>query len=369
MSFIVEDLRKYRKLLFILLTASLIFSQNFEANAWFGDPNIKKIVAQVDTLVVQDELEKAKIVLVKYENKFKDDPLWKTTFRLVNSLIISKGNYERGKKLYDLRNFQSALELLSNVSIQDSKRYSDSQLLINKIKIAVIDEAILRSSSLVLDSKYEDALSVLENVKNYPYIQDPKFRNLYEKVKPLAVKQKDKRLKKGIEAQKKRIEAQMKRNANLKASLKSMKVKTDKFNGYKFYKDRTSPYYADNNAFYLYIGKASKNSQPYLLLMVRYSDDDWLFVDSAEISIDGSVQDLDLGDDWNRDNGSSSIWEWAEINPDEAHLSQIEEIIKSKKAVIRFYGHQYRDDFTITSTQKRALRNVLNAYEALMIGY
>jgi hypothetical protein len=362
MSFIIEDLRKYRKLLFILLTASLIFSQNFEANAWFGDPNIKKIVAQVDTLCSQDELEKAKTFLVKYENKFKNDPLWKTSFRLVNSLIISKGNYEKGKKLYDLRKFQSALELLSDVSIQDSKRYSDSQLLIKKIEIAVIDKAISSANSLVLDSKYEDALSVLENVKNYSYIQDTKFRNLYEKIKPLAVKQKDKRLKKGIEAKMKYI-------AKLKASLKLMKVKTDKFNGYKFYRDRTSPYYSDNNAFYLYIGKASKNSQPYLLLIVRYSDDDWLFVDSAEISIDGSVQDLDLGDDWSRDNGGSSIWEWVEIEPNEAHLLQIEEIIKAKKAVIRFYGSQYRDDFTITSTQKRALRNVLNAYKALMIGY
>jgi hypothetical protein len=43
----------------------------------------------------------------------------------------------------------------------------------------------------------------------------------------------------------------------------------------------------------------------------------------------------------------------------------IEAIIGSRSTTIRFIGDQYHADRTISSAQKRAFRNVLNAYEAL----
>jgi hypothetical protein len=143
-----------------------------------------------------------------------------------------------------------------------------------------------------------------------------------------------------------------------------MRIETDKFNGIKFYTDRSTPYYSNYSTFHLYIGK-NGDSDPYLRFKVRYSDDDWLFVDSASINIDGDIRDLDVGSDWERDNGSGDIWEWVDVAATESHLSLVRDVINSKKAVIRYFGSQYRDDRTITSTEKRALQNVLDAYEAL----
>ena len=43
--------------------------------------------------------------------------------------------------------------------------------------------------------------------------------------------------------------------------------------------------------------------------------------------------------------------------------SEIEKIIESKSAILRFEGDQYFDTKTITLTQKRALKHVLQAYD------
>jgi hypothetical protein len=102
---------------------------------------------------------------------------------------------------------------------------------------------------------------------------------------------------------------------------------------------------------------------------LRYSDDDWLFVDYAEINIDGSVYEFDISSsEWETDNGSGDIWEWADVTPTNSHLSIIDKVINSKSAIIRFTGSKYRDDVTVSSTQKRAFVNVLNAFEALKKG-
>jgi hypothetical protein len=65
-----------------------------------------------------------------------------------------------------------------------------------------------------------------------------------------------------------------------------------------------------------------------------------------------------------RDN-DSKIWEWYDSTVTEADLHMIRTIIASKNSVIRFNGRQYRKDKPITSSQKQALRNVLDAYKVL----
>lgn len=146
-----------------------------------------------------------------------------------------------------------------------------------------------------------------------------------------------------------------------------MRKRTDEFSGITYYHDSSTPRYANYSTFHLYIGKR-ENSSPQFRFQVRYADDDWLFVDRASINVDGEIYDLNVSSsEWERDN-DHRIWEWIDIVPTQYHLTMIDSIIKSKSAVIRFYGSQYRDDRTITTTQKRALANVLNAYQALEKG-
>jgi hypothetical protein len=137
-----------------------------------------------------------------------------------------------------------------------------------------------------------------------------------------------------------------------------MRPNKDSFSGITWYRDRSSPIYTNANGFFLYFG-VDDGSKMILRLRMQYFDDDWLFIDSAKINVDGEIYDLGSYD-WERDN-NSSIWEWIDEPLDDRAM--IEAIINSKSAVIRYDGSQYYDTRTITASQKRALRNVLIAFD------
>jgi hypothetical protein len=105
---------------------------------------------------------------------------------------------------------------------------------------------------------------------------------------------------------------------------------------------------------------ASDNSKLPLRLVVQYENDDWLFIQSAEVNVDG--KNYSISGDWERDN-DSRIWEWIDEKLDDREM--IESIIKSRSAIIRFDGDQYYDTRVISSTQKRSMQDVLLAYDGI----
>ena len=132
----------------------------------------------------------------------------------------------------------------------------------------------------------------------------------------------------------------------------------DSFNDTVWYKSRLSPNYVNSNGFYLYFGVIGSTKLP-LRLKLQYYDDDWLFIEGAKINIDGIIFDLPHRE-WERDN-DSMIWEWSDEPLNDRQL--IEAIIKSRNAVIRFEGTQYYGTRTLSSTQKKALQEVLLAWD------
>ena len=148
-------------------------------------------------------------------------------------------------------------------------------------------------------------------------------------------------------------------DAKRKAALGKMSKRFDAFQDITWYKSPSSTKYRNANAFYLYFG-VSNGSPAGLRLVIQYYADDWLFIDSAKVNVDGVV--YSIGDfEWERDN-DSNIWEW--IDEPLSDRSLIEAIIKSKSSVIRFEGSQYYGTRTISSSQKRALRDVLDAFDS-----
>ena len=98
--------------------------------------------------------------------------------------------------------------------------------------------------------------------------------------------------------------------------------------------------------------------------MKLWGGDDWLFVKKAAVSLDGDVYTLDF-DKWDRDNSGGKIYEWSVLPKPSYNI--IVKIIKSKNAKIRYTGDKYHDDRTITSSQKAALKSVLQAYYGLYL--
>jgi hypothetical protein len=335
----------------ITISLVLIISMFFGYSAWIKSSNLNASIESINKSIRDDDLELARktvdIALLDSPNEEK----LKNLLEQVEELENSAEEFMKGTSFLEQQKYELALIALLNVSKEDTIRYGRAK---EKILVAqgaytlqILDEA----KKLRGKNRFSEAVMLIRTASAViPVTSD--LLVLRNQLVSLALEEEER--------------AKQARIAKNLSALKSLRVETDKFNGIKFYTDRSTPYYANYSTFHLYIGK-SKDGDPYLRFKVRYSDDDWLFVESASINVDGDVRDLDVGSDWDRDNGSGDIWEWVDVNATPSHLSLIEDVIKSKSAVIRFFGSQYRDDRTITSSQKRALRNVLNAYEALKL--
>lgn len=166
--------------------------------------------------------------------------------------------------------------------------------------------------------------------------------------------------------EKKRNEVERKEKQRLANATSKMRKKTDDMNGITWYHDKTSPRYTNRNGFFAYIGK-KENSNPWLRLAIQYSADDWLFIEKYVIKVDDktyTISEKKYGE-IETDNGSGGIWEWLDRKVGKSEMEIIKAVAEGKSVKIRYVGKQYYKDRTITSTQKRALRNVLNTYESL----
>lgn len=133
-----------------------------------------------------------------------------------------------------------------------------------------------------------------------------------------------------------------------------------------WYYDKTTTQYADVNSFHLYMGK-TKDRNPFLRLKIQYSADDWLFIESYMLKVDGKTYNIseDSYGEIKTDNGSGEIWEWLDRYVSASEYEIVKAVANSKSAKLRHNGKDYYKDRTITYKEKVALKNILNAYEAL----
>ncbi|GEM_PF-1030806 len=150
-----------------------------------------------------------------------------------------------------------------------------------------------------------------------------------------------------------------------KATIK-MNKKYDDINEVTWYRDITSPNYVIYNGFFVVIGQ-SKGSKPWLILVIQYAADNWLFIESYTIKVDGKTYTISENSygEIKRDSGSLGIREWLNRQVGATEYEIIKAVAYGKDAKIRFSGKDYREDKTITEQQKLALRNVLDTYTAL----
>ena len=323
----------------------------FGFTAWQESSNLKLEIANIELLINNDDFPAALTAIAAAQEEFKDNSDLLNLEDKVDVLKTSRTSFEEGLRLISEKNYESALNFLKKVNKLDQKRFTQAQSRIEEAQSAYASQVLGEAQVLKAKNNYIDALAVITRAASSITIGS-ELLALKEELTPLAQ-----------EETRKAEEAKL---AVYRSALKSMKVNTDQFNGIKFYKDRSTPYYANYSTIHLYIGKKGE-ADPYLRFVLRYSDDDWLFINDASINIDGDVRSLDLGSDWERDNGSGDIWEWVDVVATDSHIDLIRDVIKSEKSIIRYNGSKYFDDRTITSTQKRALQNVLNAYEALKL--
>ncbi|MDR5652153.1 hypothetical protein [Ruixingdingia sedimenti] len=143
-----------------------------------------------------------------------------------------------------------------------------------------------------------------------------------------------------------------------------LRRKEDKVEGVTWFHHPGQPQYLNSRSTaYLYIGRKGENGRPWLRLRVQYTASDWLFVQRVDAWHDGVKEPLVSGG-FERDN-NSTIWEWVDIAPDAYHLKVLKSLATAREAILRYEGSQYKRDVTLSSGDKRAILDMIAAYEAM----
>jgi hypothetical protein len=176
----------------------------------------------------------------------------------------------------------------------------------------------------------------------------------------------DRKIKENEELERKsKIETEKAAKARIANATKYMRSKYDDIKGITWYYDINTPQYTNYNSFHIYIGK-EKTSNPWLRFRIQYAADDWLFIESYIVKTDNSSYTIQTSyGEVERDNGTSGIWEWYDVQMDSYKYNMIKDILKSNNVKLRYEGQQYYKDRSITSTEKQGLKHVLDAFEAL----
>ena len=174
-------------------------------------------------------------------------------------------------------------------------------------------------------------------------------------------------IEKLAEAKKKeKAEKERKEKQRLANATKKMRKSYDDMKGITWYYDKTSPKYVNSRTnIYSYIGK-KENSKPFLRFVIQYVADDWLFIEKYIIKVDGKTYTIteDKYGEIETDNGGG-IWEWLDRSADSDEFEIMKAIANGKQVKIRFSGKKYHKDRTVTSKEKIAMKNIIDAYEAL----
>lgn len=139
----------------------------------------------------------------------------------------------------------------------------------------------------------------------------------------------------------------------------------DDVKGVTFYEASTKPQYADTRSFVLpYIGMRSENDA-WLCLNADYTGDDWIFYDTFYINADGQRFTKSCStSDINRDHENGIVWEWYNAGIDESDIEWLKAVANAEDATIRFSG-KYSYDLKVSDSDKQAIKQVLEAYEAI----
>lgn len=159
--------------------------------------------------------------------------------------------------------------------------------------------------------------------------------------------------------------------AAAKKLLSGMYVQEDKVRGMSFYYPSAFPYYTSSNkwavdkrSFVLpYMGM--QGDDVWLRLLCHYTGDDWIFFEKITFAVDDqrfykyfSYYDV------TRDNGGGDVWEYVDIDVGSSEIALLQAIADSNTTIIRFEGDDYYRDVTVTSKDKAAIKEMLQAYAA-----
>lgn len=149
-------------------------------------------------------------------------------------------------------------------------------------------------------------------------------------------------------------------------AVNKLKKKYDDVSGITWYHNPYFTHYDNVNRASLYIGQ--NESKIWLRLKMSYEGDNWIFFEKAYLSYDGKTKEIFFNEynDKETDNGyGGRVWEWIDISVDDALLAYLKNMVNGNSLKMRLSG-KYTHTHNITGNEKKALEDVLLAYDVLI---
>lgn len=255
----------------------------------------------------------------------------------INKFEDAKNKYEDIFNKSEAESIDTLIENIGKVSLESESKINEARKMYDKSKSEIKDKVL----------RFEDLKNAEDKLKNIKEIEIKK-----EKEKEKQQKEKDK----------KQIE-----------SLKTkFTVEEDKVKKIKWYWSKSRPEYANDRSFVLPYIALWENGSASLIIEYHYTADKWIFWDNLTISIDGNNTQKNFNYyDITRDNEYGDIWE---VYHNELHkntkmshpdIQELQKIVDSTETIVRFNGRKYYDDITISSSDKKAIKETLELYRLL----
>lgn len=148
----------------------------------------------------------------------------------------------------------------------------------------------------------------------------------------------------------------------IKSILNPFRKKIDKMEGVTWITNPGDDEVIDSKVM-VYMGE--KDGYYWLRFKVRYHGDNWLFLENLKFLVDEVVYEYPLKNQKVERDNRSTVWEWIDVKAEEKEISILKAIAKGKKAEIRYIGSKYHRDRKITSSEKKAISRMVNAYRKL----
>lgn len=252
---------------------------------------------------------------------------------------VSKSDYNKLKGENDrlqaeLNEFKEGPQkLLANIKINyEASQYVAAKVFFDQLKDKYPDS-----------QEYSDAKLIYDEIIEIEKIEEEKQQA--ERLKKIAEQE-------ALEAEK------------LK-SLNKLRKKFDDVSGITWYRNPYFTHYTNSNGVSIYIGKHNEG-QPWVRLMMSYSDSDWLFFERAFLSYEGNTIEIEFDRYRNKetDHNGGKIWEWIDVTADDSIIKYLWEFSNSKEPKVRYTG-KYTKTRNLSFNEKQGIKDVLMGYMAL----
>lgn len=283
----------------------------------------------------------------------------------LQTLSESRAEYD---KLVAVQKIEDAIARIGEVTIDSSSKIANARKLYDNstdsVQRAVNSYSILVSAEQRLsDLKVQNVVTAISDIGTVSLESENGIIDARSAYNSLSAGEQSKVENIGVLSQAESTLTELKEKAKA-AAIAKLNKKTDKVSGKTEYKHPNYPYYINTRSFLL-PAIVTIDNRSFLKIVYNYHGNDWVFWDHLTIFVDVakyyksfSYYDID------RDN-YTDVWETAQETASSSDIEMLNAIADSQETIVRFEGDTYHYDLTVKSSDKKAIKETLEAWDYL----